>query len=72
MKSDNTLLGWLIGALLLGGVIVWAFRLFIMIYIYASAIIWTILSELIWPCLRWIFREVAITLLRTYNRITSS
>jgi hypothetical protein len=74
MKNDNTLLDGIAdvaGTLLLGGVILWVFRLLIMGYVYLSAICVALFSELIWPSLRWLFKETGIALLRTYNRLTS-
>lgn len=75
MDKDDTLLDGMtdaVGMLLLGAVILWAFRLLIIGYVYLSAICWAICSELIWPCLRRMFKEIGIALLRTYNRLTSS
>lgn len=74
MKNDNTLLDSISKAastLLLGAVILWVFELVIMGFVYLLAVYQALFTELIWPCLRWLFKETGIALLRTYNRLTS-
>jgi hypothetical protein len=73
MDKENTLLdgiGSAIWALLFGVVIFGIFRLLMVAYVYIAAIVWAILSELVWPLLRRMAGEIGIALLRTFNRLT--
>jgi carbon starvation protein CstA len=70
MNDDNSLLDMLedaLGAFVIGMIFFGVLRLLLQLYIVFTVIFWAIITEIIWPVLRWILINTGIALLRTFN-----
>ena len=74
MDNNHTFTDGLMGAIwafFFGMLIFGVLRLLMLAYLWVVAIVWAFITELVWPLVKLVLKEIGIALLRTFNRVSA-